>query len=237
MLKEKAPQSAKPRNEAVPRPPDAVDPSTVRSVSRPRPLADLHPLYAINERCLDLLVQSAQTGASATFALVSDLRDLLGQLTPEARARAAQRALLLVDMHFADGRWWRTVKDNPMRPAPLAAWQGAFPRGGGFHLAYATLSLAWHTAHAAPDQVSLLGMTTEVSLTIAEVPITVLDQLAKKHHKHLRPRWEDRPAVWRRLLASAQTEDIRRARDFSLYGIQLLTAELISAGGRSTNAP
>jgi hypothetical protein len=80
-------------------------------------------------------------------------------------------------------------------------------------------------------------MTTEVSLTIAELPITVLDQLVKKHHKHLRPRWEDRPAVWRRLLASAQTEDIRRARDFSLYGIQLLTAELISAGRRSTNAP
>ena len=113
MSKEKAPQSAGPRDKAVPRPPDVLEPSTVPSVSRPRALADLHPLYAINERCLDLLVQSARTGASGTFALASELRDLLSKLTPEARARAARRALLLVDMRFADGRWWRTVKDNP----------------------------------------------------------------------------------------------------------------------------
>jgi hypothetical protein len=236
MSKEKAPERAKPLNKAVVRSADTVDPSIVRSISAPRPLTDLHPLYAINERCLDLLVQAARTSAPGTFSLVSDLRDLLGHLTPEARARAAQRALLLVDMHFADGRWWRTVQENPLRPAPLSAWQGTFARGGGIQLAYAALLLAWHTAHAAPDQVSLLGMTTEVSDTIAELPITVLDQLAKRHYKHLRPRWEDRPAVWRRLLASAQTEDIRRARDFALYGIQLLTAELISPVRRSTNS-
>ena len=68
---------------------------------------------------------------------------------------------------------------------------------------------------------------------IAQLPITEIWPLAERYFRYVRPRWEDRPAVWRRLLLSAQSKDIRRARAFSLYGIQLLTAELMSPVGRS----
>jgi hypothetical protein len=203
--------------------------------TRPKELFEL--LYAINERCLDLLVHAARANRSDTFPLVNDLGDLLRNMTPETQARAAQRALQLVDMHFTDGHWWQMAKDYPSRPVPLPAWRGTFARVGGVQLAYATLSLAWHTARTTPHhQVGLVGMTREVSEIIAQLPITELNSLAERRFKHLRPRWEERPTVWRRLLVSSQSEDIRLARDFSLYDIQLLTAELISPLGRSTSA-
>jgi hypothetical protein len=79
-------------------------------------------------------------------------------------------------------------------------------------------------------------MSADVTDSLRQLPITEIYSIAERRYRHVRPRWEDRPAVWRRLLLSAQSEDIRRSRDFSLYGIQLLTAELISPVGRSRSA-
>jgi hypothetical protein len=95
------------------------------------------------------------------------------------------------------------------------------------------LLLAWHKVRVAPHELCLLGITTDVADAIAQLSITEIAAVAERYFRYVRPRWEDRPAVWRRLLLSAQSEDIRRSRDFNLYGIQLLTAELMSPVGRS----
>jgi hypothetical protein len=221
------------RNRAAPGVRDAVDPAASGIVPYARVLSDLRPLCEINERCLELLVSAARTKQPGAFSLVGDLGDLLHNMTPETRARAARRALFLVDMQLTNGEWWWSAKENPSRQAPLPAWQGSFPRAGGIQLARATLSLAWHTAHAAPHRASLLGMTADVADAIRQLPITEIYPVAERRYRHVRPRWEDRPAVWRRLLTSAQSDDIRRARDFGLYSIQLMTADLMSpVGGR-----
>jgi hypothetical protein len=199
-------------------------------------MPDLRPLYAVNERCLELLAAAARAQQPDTSSLVGNLRDLLSNMTPEMRARAARRALLLVDMEFGNHEWWQMVKNHPARPTPAPAWRWAFSRSGGVQLARATLLLAWHTAHAAPHMTSLLGMSADVMDSLRQLPITEIYSIAERRYRHVRPRWEDRPAVWRRLLLSAQSEDLRRSRDFSLYGIQLLTAELISPVGRSRSA-
>jgi hypothetical protein len=81
-----------------------------------------------------------------------------------------------------------------------------------------------------------LGITTDVADAIVQLSITEIAPVAERCFRYVRPQWEDRPAVWRRLLLSAQSEDIRRARDVSLHGIQLLTAELMSPVARSRSA-
>jgi hypothetical protein len=212
-----------------------IDPPPIRITSCPRQLSDLRPLYEINERCLDLLMRAARTDRP-TFPLVCYLRELLCSLTPETLARTAHRPVLLIDMQLANGELWRAAKDRPGRPTPRPAWQGAFPRLAAIQLARAALLLAWHAVHAAPHEICLLGMTTNVADAIAQLRMTEIDSAAERHFRHLRPRWEDRPAVWRRLLLSAQSEDTRCARDFSLYGIQLLTADLMSPVGHSRSA-
>jgi hypothetical protein len=212
-----------------------IDPSPIRITSYPRQLSDLRPLYEINERCLDLLMRAARTDRP-TFPLVCYLRELLCSLTPETRARAARRPLLLIDMQLANGELWRAANDRAGRPTPRPTWQGAFPRPAAAQLADWTLSFAWHKVRSAPHELCLLGITTDVANGIAQLPITEIAPVAERYLRYVRPRWEDRPAVWRRLLLSAQSEDTFRARDFSLYGIQLLTAELMSAVGRSRSA-
>jgi hypothetical protein len=212
-----------------------IDPSPIRITPYPRQLSDLRPLYEINERCLELLIRAARTDRP-TFPLVCYLRELLCSVTPETCARAVQRPFLLIDMQLANGDLWRAAKDRPGRSTPRPAWQGAFPRPAAIQLARWILSFAWHKVRAAPHELCLLGITTDVADVIAQLPITEIVPVAERFFRYVRPRWEDRPAVWRRLLLSAQSEDTRRARDFSLYGIQLLTSELMSSVGRSRSA-
>jgi hypothetical protein len=212
-----------------------IHPSPIRITPYPRQLSDLRPLYEINERCLELLVRAARTDRP-TFPLVGYLRELLCSVTPETRARAAHRPLLLIDIQLTNGELWRTASDRPVHPTPRSGWQGAFPRPAAVQLARWTLSFAWHKVRTAPHELCLLGITTDVANAIAQLPITEIAPVAERYFRFVRPRWEDRPAVWRRLLFSAQSADIRRARDVNLYGIQLLTAELMSPVARSRSA-
>ena len=194
----------------------------------PLGLAALRPLHEVNEHCIDMLVHAARKDSPAAPALVRHLRELLRAMTPESRARTAQRPLLLVDMRLADLEWWRTAKDHPTRAAPLPAWRGAFPRPQGVQLARATLMLAWHTVRADRYATCLLGMSPGVSEIIASLSLTEIDRIVERHFRHARPRWEDRPAVWRRLLLAAQSDSARLTRDFNLYGLQLLTGQLLT---------
>jgi len=212
-----------------------TEPSPTLITSYPRQLSDMRPLHEINERCLEFLMRAAHAD-SPTFPLVSYLRDLFLSTTPETQARVAHRPVLLVDMQFTNGELWRTVQDNPARPIAGPAWQGTFPRPAAVQLAESTLLLAWHTIHAAPQEVGLLGMTTDVADVIGQLAITEIAPVAKSLFGHLRPRWEDRPAVWRRMILSARSKDPWRARELSLYCVQLLTADLISPASRSRSA-
>jgi hypothetical protein len=210
-----------------------AEPWPGRRTLYPRRLSDRGPWHEINHRCLELLVQAARTDRPGTFPLVNSLRDLLRNMTPEAQARAARWDFLLVDLRFRDGQGWRRVKDPSTHRKPPPASEGAFPRAAGLLLAPATLHLAWQTVQVAPYEGFLMGMTTDVSDAIGELGVTDIYPVAERLFRHVRPRWEDRPAVWRQLLVSAQTDDVHSARDFSLYALQLLTADLMSPGARS----
>lgn len=185
------------------------------------------PLQELNERCITMLVLAARAERAPTFPLVIQLRELLHGVTPETRARAAQTAFLLVDMEFANVPWWQTLQTHQARAASLPPWRGGFPRAGAIPLTRATLTLAWHVLRANEEARCLLGTVPAVAEVIAGLSLSEIDRIAERRFRHVRPRWEDRPAVWRQLFQSAQTPDIRRAREFSLRGLQLIAGELL----------
>jgi hypothetical protein len=187
----------------------------------------LQSLHEANERCIELLVHAARTDAGETFPLVSHLRSLLRGLTPETRARAAQTALLLVDMQLSNAEWWTYLQAHLTRPAPLAPGYGSFPRASAVPLGRAILMLAWHGVRSDPVGSCLLGMSGDVARIIASFSLTELDRAVERRFRFVRPRWEDRPAVWRALLLSAQNSDIRRSREVNLRALQLITGELL----------
>jgi hypothetical protein len=187
----------------------------------------LRPLRELNERCIDLLVQAARTERPDAFPVVIRLRETLRLLSPEMRARAAHKTFLLLDMEFSNDRWWQTVRSHPNRPAPLPSWRGSFPRLPATQLARATVMLAWHSLRAHRNAICLLGMSPAVAEVLSGLSLTDIDRIVDRRTRHLRPRWEDRPAVWRQLLQAAQTTDIRRTRDVNLRGLQLLVGEML----------
>lgn len=188
----------------------------------------LRPVHEINERCLQLLAGAAQDPKESGLELATQLKDVLSGLTPEARRRAAERVFLLVDFEFRNVEWWRRALDASARPSRTGDWQGGFARRDAVPLARATLTLAWHTARS--DSVAtpvLLGLSTDVAAVVATLQLADIDRIAEAQFRALRPRWEDRPAVWRRLLLAARAGDAAAMRDFTLHGLQLMAGDLI----------
>jgi hypothetical protein len=195
----------------------------------PRPLQEV---YEINERCIELLVQAARSERLETFFLVNPLREVLREMTPETRARAARRAFLLVDLEFSDADWWRRAKTYPTRSEHLSPDRPSFPRPAALQLARSTLTLAWHSVRADRDAAGvMLGMHSAVSSLIASLSLTEIDRIVERRFRHVRPRWDDRPSVWLQLLRASQSENIRQARDFNVRGLQLIAGALMSSQG------
>jgi hypothetical protein len=188
----------------------------------------LRSMQQANERCIDMLVHAARTDLKGTFPLVHHLRDLFRGLTADVRARAARTALLLVDMQLSNAPWWSLVQAHPARAAREPPIRGSFPRAPAVHLGRAALMLIWHAVRADQAGCCLLGVSPEVARIIGRLSLTELDQVVERRFKYVRPRWEDRPAVWRALLLSAQRGDPRRTREVNLRALQLITGDLLS---------
>ena len=212
------------------RPPErGYDPPPLSAVSV---LQSLAPLKEVNERCVEMLALAARKEPSGSLTLVGHLREVLLRMTPEIRARAAERPVLLSDMQFTNTPWWRAAREHPARPAPLPSWRGSFPKPQAVSLARATLMLAWHSLRFTPESAVLLGVIPGVAELIAQLSLRDIDTIVERRFQHVRPRWEDRPAVWERLLLTAESQDFRKTRDFNLYSLQLVTGELWTSTGR-----
>lgn len=190
----------------------------------------LSGVFEVNERCLELLVNAARQEPRGSFALVQELRGILKDADPSTRRRAACRSFLLVDMEFGNIEWWRGVGSHLSEPARLPYWRRSFPRASGTQLARATLLLAWNSLRSGRDPATarlLLGMSPEVGELVASLKFDQIDRISQKRFRFVRPRWDDRPAVWRRLLLAAQSGDSSLMGAFNLHGLQLLSGELM----------
>jgi hypothetical protein len=185
-------------------------------------------LYEVNLRCIEMLVNAARTEQEGSFALVTELREVLKSLDPAMRERSARCTLCLVDMELGNSNWWHMARRRPSQPIRTSPWRGSFPRPSAIQLARALLLLAWNNLRTDPATAqALLGMTAPVAETIASLRIDELDPIAQARFRHMRPRWDDRPATWRRLILAAQTADAGLLHEFILHALQLLTGELL----------
>jgi hypothetical protein len=190
--------------------------------------SSLAPLYELNERCLMLLAEAARSDTHSASPLVIALRRTLLAMTPDARVRASRRPILLVDMAFRDALWWLDARSHPRRVTRTILDHEIFPAQSAKHLARATLVLAWHSVRA--DRIAsgvILGISRPVAEILAGLALSDLDSIAERRFRSLRPRWENRPALWRRLLHSGDSADFRRGKEFVLRSLQLLSSELI----------
>jgi hypothetical protein len=187
----------------------------------------LTAVHQVNERCLDLLVHAARSEPIAPFTLVSPIRDLLLEMSPELRKYAAARAFLLVDFEFRNVDWWRAVRKFPEKQFRGAAWRNPFPRRSAIPLTRATLMLACEVVRTAGEKARIaLGIADEVAEIIVDLQLTELDGIADRRHRHLEPRWGDRPGVWCALLSAALASDPAAMKRVDAYGLQLLTGDL-----------
>ena len=187
----------------------------------------LSSIHEVNERCLELLVYAARADRIPPFSLVFANRDLLLQMTPELRKRAAARAFLLVDFEFRNVEWWTAVRQFPEKQFRGTAWRDPFPRRSAIPLTRATLMLAWQLIRTAGSNACIfLGMANKVAEIIADLQLTELDRIADRRHRHLEPRWADRPAVWHSLLTVASAPEWAATKRIDAYGLQLLTGDL-----------
>jgi hypothetical protein len=177
----------------------------------------------VNQRCIEMLTQAARMARPEPSPFVTELRDVLLQMTPERRVRAAHRTFLLVDMELGNTDLWRRFKSHPARVEPALKGRGTFSRAASVQLARDTLILAWYGVRADCHGARLLlGLSAAVSNIIATFSLTDINRIAERQFHYVRPRWEDRPDLWRNLLSASQTPDIRRARDINLRGLQLI---------------
>lgn len=183
-------------------------------------------LHEVNERCIELLVNAARSENTVAFPLVRYLRETLRTSDPEIRRRAAARNILLVDIAFHDGDWWRGVKLEPtLRRRPLFAYAG-FPRRTAVPLARATLMLAWHAIQEDSDTATvLLGMHRDVTKVIASLHLSEIDSIAERRFRQVLPRWHDQPDYWGELFEAARTGTPAALRRCDVRGLQMIVGE------------
>lgn len=173
---------------------------------KPEKADALGPVCEINEQCLQLLVEAARSSNVPRNGFVGELIATLSGLDAPTQVCASRFPFLLVDIRFRDCTWWREVATHPTRIWSDPTWLARFPRSSAVKLARATLVLVWHTVRMDLEAAFvLLGLAPSVAEVIVELRLRDIDRIAERQFRHVRPRWEDRPAVWHQLLACART--------------------------------
>lgn len=80
----------------------------------------LAAIYEINERYITLSWSRLHETKGIPLRGWSTLRSVLPRISPEMRTRAAERALLLVEMAFRDVEWWKDARRDPKARLPNA---------------------------------------------------------------------------------------------------------------------
>ena len=183
------------------------------------------PLAELNAEILEACAGApARPTASSTEASLHWQWRALGEL---ARARLARCPYLLVDAGFTDADRWVNlpragvheavpIRVSADRRAPLAT-----------PLLRRILVFAWHLARANGLGARIaLGMSPSCAEIVAGFRFADLEALAEQRPLWIRPRWHDRPEVWKAWMIAAAEESPRGLERMQLWGLQTLAAAL-----------
>jgi hypothetical protein len=191
-------------------------------------------LSELNLRFLEQLVRASRAAANPLRTpLLSQLRADWQRLSPARLLQLAECPYLLMDAGFALPGCWGGPAADQVRDETVVIRGCGFAEVMGTDLVRRMLVLAWHLARANPLAARItLGMSDACISLIAARSIAELERLAETRPEWVRPRWEDRPEVWRQLLLAAANGPELRLRQLQLRGLQLLASGL--ATGRQT---
>jgi hypothetical protein len=186
-------------------------------------------VHALNERCLELLTQLARGDRRRIdLVIVNQHLDLWRSLSATVRRRAARTPFLLMDLHFQNAEWWRSVAHSRPASRRTMILRAAFTGRIAGELMRETLMLAWSTVAFDRGAANImLGMTPPVSGVLAALGPQDVERIAARHSEHLQPRWQDFPVFWGKLLSAARNGDDEQLHEAHLYGVQLIGSELL----------
>jgi hypothetical protein len=186
-------------------------------------------LHRANERFFELLAHMARHDASPCYELVRHIYRPLNLLDTAALKRAAQRPYALFDCHFQDEPKWLGMKTVSPKGRP-DAWASSFPRRSAVELTRRVLTLAWHSAaELQASRCARLGLSPTVASVLLTFSLDELDWIADRHVGILRPRWEGRTGMWRRVLdAAGDDEDGKEFDGVDLQAAQWLASDLMA---------
>lgn len=163
----------------------------------------LRPLVELNDLLLQALIaDAASPRGMRRLSLSNDVGDLFAELRAEARIRVAECPFALVDAGFDDADRWVRVRNGTYIDSGKS--RPPLPSAYGQRLAQMILILAWSLARSNRDAAHVvLGMSQRCAAVVGDIGLSILPSIAEQHAQLIRPRWEDRPDIWRQLLQLA----------------------------------
>ncbi len=179
----------------------------------------------LNTQFLSLLQEWAKNVAIPPSPLVVALRSQWQSLTATQVQALAGCPYLLVDLGGAlSGEILWSQRTEPTAAEDL----------GWTELVRRVLVFSWHLAHANPFSARiLLGLPAAAITAIAAQRLQSLQQLLPVQAAAIRPRWEAKPEIWRKLLQVAIQGPPARFRHLQLWGLQLMASDLLRQADES----
>jgi hypothetical protein len=193
----------------------------------------LELVYHLNGRYLKLLSQAAATPEGCDWPAVEDHRELWSALAGDALQRASRFPFVILDVHFSDEKWWKTVVSggstalegtSPDRQWPWRERLGGVP----VDLMQEMLIFAWHTVKWDQRIARLaLGMAPAVAGSIGALTPGQLAIISDNYRGALYLRWHNQSDFWSRLLIAARDNDEDILAEIHLHAKLLMAGELI----------
>jgi hypothetical protein len=178
-------------------------------------LDSLELVYQLNARAFLLL----KAAASPILALWSTLDE-------SALRLAARFPFLIVDVHFIDEGWWRSVVLNPQGVPAVAS--DLWPPEVANKFMSEVLVFAPHTAKWDRRVARLvLGMVRPVVQIVRNLTPQQLDAVAGLYSSALRLRWQEDHEFWTKLLTAARDGDEEVLADIHLHAKLRLSGQLM----------
>lgn len=185
-------------------------------------------VHGLNERCLELLTDTARREPGCRLPIINQCRSLWRGMNVATRKRAARTPFLLLDVHFQDAEWWRSAREPRLSRRRKPSLKSTFTGKIANELTRETLMLAWSTVAFDRGAASiLLGMAPPVGSIIAGLDAQDVERIATRHSESLQARWDDFPAYWEKLLVAARDDDEEALHEIHLHGMQLIGGELL----------
>lgn len=181
--------------------------------------------HAVNAQLIELLRSAATVEESPGLQLARQFQSALRYLQPDAQQRIASHPFLLADMRLTRPDWWNSALASRTLKGPVLAHTPAFPKLLAVQLGRGVLTLLRHSNQIVGVESCLLGAHPAVLRSIGDLSLADIERVAERNFSEVRPRWEDRPAFWQRVL-QAGGGDARKRRDLYLMGLRLLGNEI-----------